>query len=154
MMARTIAVSIVTAAAVVGVRCGRTVPPPVTLDTAHDACAYCRMIVSDRHFSAQIVAPLEEPRFFDDLGCLANYLKASGPLPTRAAVYVADHSTLAWIPAHEAIFTRVDTLTAPMGSHVIAHESGATRAADPPARTGTPLGRQEVFPTGLPGANR
>ena len=138
MIARTIAVSLVTAAAVVGVGCGRAVPPPATLDTAHDACAYCRMIVSDRHFSAQIVAPLEEPRFFDDLGCLANYLKASGPLPTRAAVYVADHSTLVWIP----------------GSHVIAHASGATRAADPAARTGTPIDRQDVFPAGFPGANR
>lgn len=154
MIPRMIAALIVTSAAVVSGRCGTAVPPPATLDTAHDACAYCRMIVSDRHFSAQIVAPLEEPKFFDDLGCLANYLKPTGQLSPRAVVYVADHSTLAWIPAREAVFTRVDALTAPMGSHVIAHESNASRAADPAAKPGTPIDRQEVFPIGLPGATR
>jgi copper chaperone NosL len=152
MIPRMIAALIVTT--VVTAACGPAVPPPATLDTAHDPCAYCRMIVSDRHFSAQIVAPLEEPKFFDDLGCLANYLKTSGQLPPRAVVYVADHSTLAWIPAHEAVFTRVDVLTAPMGSHVIAHESNTSRAADPAARSGTPIERQKVFPIGLPGADR
>ena len=154
MIARMIAALIVTSVTAVSVRCGPALPPPAPLDTAHDPCASCRMIVSDRHFSAQIVAPFEEPKFFDDLGCLANYLKTSGPLSPRAVVYVADHSSLAWIPAHQAVFTRVDALTAPMGSHVIAHESNTSRAADPVARSGMPIERQEVFPVGLPGAAR
>ena len=154
MIARMIAALIVTSVTGLSVRCGSAVPPPAALDTAHDPCAYCRMIVSDRHFSAQIVAPFEEAKFFDDLGCLANYLKTSDPLSPRAVVYVADHSTLAWIPAQEAVFTRVDALTAPMGSHVVAHESNTSRAADPSARSGTPIERQAVFPSGLPGATR
>lgn len=153
-MMRRITTTIVTAVGLIATACGPGGSPPATLDTAHDACAYCRMIVSDRHFAAQIVAPLEEPKFFDDLGCLANYLKTGAPLPARAIVYVADHSTLTWIPAQEAVFTRVDSLTAPMGSHVVAHQSGATRAADPAARGGTPVGRQDVFPTGPPGGAR
>ena len=154
MIARMIAALIVTSVTALSVRCGPAVPPPATLDTAHDPCAYRRMIVSDRHFSAQIVAPFEEPKFFDDLGCLANYLKTSAPLSPRAVVYVADYSSLAWIPTHQAVFTRVDALTAPMGSHVIAHKSHTSRAADPAARSGTPIERQEVFPSGLPGATR
>lgn len=153
-MTSRITMAIVVAVAVPAAACGATVPAPATLDTAHDACTYCRMIVSDRRFASQIVAPLEEPKFFDDLGCLANHLKTSGTLPARTIVYVADHATLEWVPARDAIFTRVDTLTAPMGSHVIAHASGATRRTDPAAATGTPVEQRELFPAGLPGGTR
>ena len=149
-----IIVVIAAVAAVTTAACGPAVPAPATLDTAHDACAYCRMIVSDRRFASQIVSPLEEPKFFDDLGCLANYLKTGGQLPARTMVYVADHATVKWTPAREAVFTRVDSLTAPMGSHVIAHDSAATRNADAAATAGTPVDQREVFPAGLPGGTR
>jgi len=33
------------------------------------ACAYCRMTLVDPKLASQIVAPGEEPRVFDDLGC-------------------------------------------------------------------------------------
>lgn len=153
-MTTRITLAIVAVAGVTTAACKSAVPAPATLDTAHDACAYCRMIVSDRRFASQILSPLEEPKFFDDLGCLANYLKTGGQLPARTIVYVSDHATLAWIPAQHAVFTRVDTLTAPMGSHVIAHESDAARSADPSAKTGTPIGQADVFPGGLPGGTR
>jgi copper chaperone NosL len=132
---------------------GRAVAP-ARLDTAHDACAYCRMIVSDRRFASQIVAPLEEPRFFDDLGCLANYLREAGDQPPRTAVYVADHSSGKWVLAGHAVFTEVRTLTAPMGSHVVAHESAEARAGDPAARSGRPTTLGDVLPGRLPGAPR
>jgi copper chaperone NosL len=134
--------------------CGSNTPAPAALDTGHDACAYCRMIVSDRRFASQIVAPLEEPKFFDDLGCLGNYLSGAGKLSAHTVVYVTDHSTRQWVRADEAVFTRVDTLSAPMGSHVVAHASVEARAADPAARGGTPMSLQEVFPTGMPGGPR
>jgi len=50
--------------------CTRGPAHPGTLDTRNDACAHCRMAVSDPRFAAQLAAPGEEPRFFDDLGCL------------------------------------------------------------------------------------
>ena len=134
--------------------CGSDAPAPAALQMSRDACAYCRMIVSERRFASQIVAPLEDPKFFDDLGCLANYLKGVGALPAGAVIYVTDHSTLQWVRAVEAVFTRVETLSAPMGSHVVAHASIATRDADLAARAGTPIRIQEVFPTGLPGGPR
>ena len=147
----TIAFAIGAAFAATG--CGSDALAPAALDTGHDVCAFCRMIVSDRRFASQIVAPLEEPTFFDDLGCLANYLREAGQLP-RAVVYVTDHSTLQWVRGDQAVFTRVDTPGAPMGSHVVAHASRETRAADPAARAGTPVGSRELFPDGLPGGPR
>jgi copper chaperone NosL len=134
--------------------CGRGTPAPAALDTGHDACGYCRMVVSDRRFASQIVAPLEEPKFFDDLGCLANFLRSGAVLPHRAVVYVTDFSKLTWVRADQAVFTRVEGVTAPMGSHVVAHESAAARAADPAARAGTPMSLVDVFPGGLPGGPR
>jgi copper chaperone NosL len=112
------------------------------------------MIVSDRRFASQIAAPLEEPRFFDDLGCLANYVKSNAPLPPHAVVYVTDHSTLQWIRADQAIFTRLENLTTPMGSRIVAHGSAAARAADPVAKAGTAVALSDVLPGGLPGGSR
>ena len=102
------------------------------------------MIVSDRHFASQIVAPYEEPRFFDDMGCLTHYLDRH-PLLAAAVVYVADRSTLDWISAEAALFSRAGSLTAPMGSHLIAHASAASRQADAAAGSLVPIDRPDVL---------
>ncbi len=118
--------------------CAGGPPEPAPLDTRNDACANCRMAVSDARFAAQIVAPGELPRFFDDIGCLAAQLRA-GQLPAGAVAYVADHRTKAWTKADAAVFTRVAALETPMGSHVVAHGDAASREADPEAAGGEPV---------------
>jgi copper chaperone NosL len=95
------------------------------------------MAVSTAVFASQLVAPGENARFFDDLGCLADFLKA-GKAPSGAAAFVADHRTRAWVRADSAVYTRVPGLETPMGSHVIAHADAASRDADPAAAGGTP----------------
>jgi hypothetical protein len=87
----------------------------------------------------------EEPLFFDDLGCLAHHLESLGGLPPGGIIYVADHRTNNWAPFDRAVFTRVDTISAPMGSHIIAHESVASRDADPQASGGTPIDRGDIL---------
>jgi copper chaperone NosL len=102
------------------------------------------MAVSSAVFASQLVAPGELPRFFDDLGCLADYLKA-GKAPAGVTAFVADHRTKAWIRADRAVYTRVPGLETPMGSHAIAHADAASRAADPDARAGAPVTAAELF---------
>ena len=122
---------------------------PEDLVKGRDLCASCRMPVSDPHFAAQITAPGELPRFFDEAGCLVDFVK-SGALK-GAVAWVADHKTGAWVRADRAVFTRVPTLTTPMDHHLIAHESAASRDADPDARGGQPVSLHEVFgPQGPP----
>ena len=116
---------------------------PVPISGA-DACAHCRMAVSDVHFAAQIVAPGEEPRIFDDIGCLAAALTERSASP-GAVVFVADRRTGEWIRAASAVFTRVPQLDTPMGSHIVAHASPESRAADALAARGQPLTYAEVF---------
>jgi copper chaperone NosL len=138
------------ALALVLAACTRGPPGPAALDTRNDACAQCRMAVSDARFAAQVVAPGEEPRFFDDVGCLRDWLRSGAKPPRGAVAFVADHRTKAWVRAAEAAYTRVDALETPMGSHLVAHADAASRAADPAAVRGTPLTAADVFSSALP----
>jgi copper chaperone NosL len=107
------------------------------------------MAVSTAAFASQLVAKGEVPRFFDDLGCLADFVKA-GKAPARAVAFVADHRTKTWVRADRAVYTRVPGLQTPMGSHVVAHADAASRDQDEDARGGTPVPLSELFgPVGL-----
>ena len=119
--------------------CAAGRPAPATLDTRNDLCASCRMPVSAQRFASQIVAPGEEPLFFDDLLCLVSYLNQHPALSREAVAYVADHRSSAWVPAAAAVFTRADAVTTPMGSHLLAHASRDSRRSDPAAQGGADI---------------
>ena len=107
-------------------------------------CAFCRMVISDRHFAAQLVAKGEEPRFFDDIGCLRDYV-AGGAAPQDAVSYVADHRTGAWVLASRAVYTWSPKVATPMDSHLLAHADDASRGADTLAASGARRSFEEVF---------
>jgi hypothetical protein len=58
------------------------------------------------------------------------------------------------VRAAAAAYARVPALATPMGSHLVAHQDSASRAADPAAAGGTPLDGRAVFgaapPDGAP----
>lgn len=125
--------------------CGDGVARPRAVDTKNDACAWCRMAVSDVRFAAQLAAPGEEPRLFDDVGCLRDFL-ARSPEPVEGwTAFVADHRTKEWAPASAAVFTKVPALATPMDSHLIAHADAASRDADPEATGGAGVSAAELF---------
>lgn len=118
--------------------------PPASLDTRNDACASCRMTVSNARLAAQIVAPGEEPRFFDDIGCLSAFLKQQPARAEGAAIYVADHRTGEWVLASAATYTRT-ALDTPMGSRLIAHANEASRNSDSQTEGGQPVAAGAVL---------
>ncbi|MFI5120257.1 MAG: nitrous oxide reductase accessory protein NosL [Thermoanaerobaculia bacterium] len=131
--------------------CSRGPAAPSALDTKNERCGWCRMAVSDARFAAQLVAPSEEPRFFDDVGCLATFLKSGGAPANGQIAYVADHRTKSWVRASQAVYTKKAGLETPMGSGLIAHVDAASRDADPEAAGGIPAGVRDVFgPNGVP----
>jgi copper chaperone NosL len=125
--------------------CAQRDARPVDLQLGEDACGYCRMVISESRFASQVIAPHESPVFFDDLGCLANYLRAHDLSPA-SRVFVVDHRTGQWRPAGAATFTRAVTVRAPMGSPVIAHDAPASRDLDPDAAGGTTVPVGEILP--------
>ena len=132
--------------------CAGRQPKPAPLDTKTDICRSCRMPVSDPRLASQLVADGEEPLFFDDLGCLRDYLIAH-PAVRGTAAYVADHRSAAWVPAERAVFARCAGIETPMGSHLVAHVDAASREADPGAKEGsTAVSQRDIFgPLGPPG---
>ncbi len=108
-----------------------------------EACAHCRMTIVSRATAAQIARPGDEPVFFDDLGCLRDYL-LHRPVPADAVVYVADHRTGAWLDATTARFTKTGTAT-PMASGLLAHADQASNDADPAAAGGAPVATRDVL---------
>lgn len=110
--------------------CARGELNPEPLAVGREACAFCRMTVSQAEFASQVVAPGELPKFFDDLGCLGSYLTGTTEVPASAAIFVTDHRTKAWVRAEDALFSRVPSLATPMSSHLVAHASTESRDAD------------------------
>jgi copper chaperone NosL len=132
---------------------------PAALDPRGDACAWCRMTVSDPSLAAQIAAPSEEPKFFDDIGCLVDYLAQTRPRAEGEIAYVVDHHSGAWIPASKALYTRNPAFSTPMGSHLIAHADAASRQGDSAVAGGSPATVSDIFgpagpPDGSAGASR
>jgi copper chaperone NosL len=117
---------------------------PATLDTKTDTCGTCRMTVSDRRLAAQVVASGDEPRFFDDLNCLAQYVREHS-LRRDAAIFVADHRTGEWTAATTAVYTRLPHAATPMASGLVAHASPESRAADAGTIGGDPVGIDVVL---------
>lgn len=125
--------------------CGPGELGPAPLDPRNETCRFCRMSVGDMRFAAQIVAPGEEPVFFDDLGCLTHFVQGEGLAP-GAVVFVADHAARTWVRADQAVFTKVEKLDTPMGSGLIAHRDAAARDADPVTRHGVAVAYADIVP--------
>ncbi len=130
--------------------CSRA-PAPAKLDPGTARCARCSHPVSDVHFAAQLVAPGEEPRFFDDIGCLRDWLRSAPHLPRGAVAYVADHRTGEWVRADRAAYA-VAAVSTPSGSHLVANADAGSRKEDDAARNGRFMTPSETFGPGLPPA--
>ena len=96
------------------------------------------MIVSDPRAAAEIVAPGEELRIFDDIGCLRDYL-ARHEMPVGGVAFVADHRSGEWVRAIDAVYTRSKERRTPMASGIIAHANEGSRDRDPAAAGGEHL---------------
>lgn len=139
--------ALVLSAVIVSGACGRTEVAPEPLGAGEHACDFCRMTVSQPQFASQLLVPGELPRFFDDLGCLHGYLTGTTPGADGGVVFVTDHRTRDWVRAETAVFTRVSSLSTPMGSHLVAHATPASRDSDPLLTGGTPATIDDVVPT-------
>jgi copper chaperone NosL len=104
---------------------------------AATSCAGCRMTVSDLRFAGQLVASGEEPRFFDDIGCMRKYLSKNREQAAWTA-FVSDYRSRKWIAADAAHFWKCEAIETPMSSHIVATESD-----EPPGEGCTPMAVEE-----------
>lgn len=99
--------------------CQKKAAEPVAL-FREDACAYCKMVISEKQYAAEFLDSEGEVFKFDDLGCMANFIKSS-KTPTKAVAYfVMDFDTRQWTKGEDAYFVRSSQLKTPMNGGIIA----------------------------------
>jgi copper chaperone NosL len=97
-------------------------PEPVHLGS--DACAECRMIVSEAQYAAQAVTRTGLAHKFDSIECLAAFLGGSNaPAPADLhSLWVADFTQPErWVRAGEASFVVSPDIRSPMGGGFAGH---------------------------------
>ena len=109
-------------------------PPAVRF--GEEACASCRMIISDERFAAALVTPAGDALKFDDIGCLIQ--QEAGRARPEVAYWVRGSQGQGWLNAREATFLHAPGVASPMGYGLAAIPAGQPAdgpAADPTRRT-------------------
>lgn len=70
------------------VACRPMRPDPIVYGT--DACAYCRMMISDPRFGGEIITRKGRSIKFDGIDCLLSYYKGASAAGDVASVWVLD----------------------------------------------------------------
>lgn len=99
-------------------------PEPVAWN--HQACAHCRMLVGEPPHAAQLTTRGGDVAFFDDPGCLMNYLHDRKPDVHR--LWFHDSTSDRWLSGAEVGF--VTGATTPMGYGFAAVPHGTPGAID------------------------
>jgi len=105
--------------------------PPRDLVINNDDCGFCKMIISDARFGAQVVTTTGRQLVFDAPECLAGFLAAT-PAERVASVWVLDaQNPGTWIAADEAGYLIDASLRGPMGRvTAFASPAAASEAMD------------------------
>lgn len=94
-------------------------PVPIERD---DACASCRMAISERRYAAELIDQDGNIYKFDDIVCMLRFAHAHGFEPSKASFYVTDYATgKDWLDARHAHFLWLRTsVSSPMASGLVA----------------------------------
>jgi copper chaperone NosL len=118
--------TLVTAFALLAAACSAKASGPPEILVDRTACSHCGMLISEPVYAAAYQAHEQEPRVFDDIGCMLESLGRHTTSP--ATVWVQDVSGKGWLPGSEAIFVASPHLRTPMGGGILAYADAA--AAD------------------------
>ena len=126
--------------------CGDRALRPEPVPVGRAACTRCGMLVSREDQAAEWIAAGEEPRFYDDIGCLAT---DGWRPPGRSARFV--HAGRTWSLAESLFYARPPDASTPMGYDVVAfatREQAASRDREGRARSWEELTRELRRPPG------
>jgi copper chaperone NosL len=100
---------------------------PESIAFGKDQCHFCKMIISDRNFGAELITDKSKVYKFDDTHCIASFLKSNYLEKTEiATVYLVDYAQKEkLIPAETAFLLKGDKVRGPMGGDIAAFETEA-----------------------------
>ena len=98
--------------------CSAQGPKPIKLNK--DACAYCKMTITDAPFAAQLITPKNRHYFFDDVTCMLSYQNENEEAK-NSQFYISDFSRPSvFIEADKALYLESDSMRSPMGGNTAA----------------------------------
>lgn len=122
---------VIVAVALLLAACSATMTGPPEIVVDRTVCSHCGMFVSEPAYAAAYQAPGQEPRVFDDIGCLLNAVRREPVSPDH--VWFQDAAGGGWLTADEAIFVGSSRVRTPMSGGLLAYTDLA--AAERAART-------------------
>ena len=91
---------------------------PRAIKLNKDMCAFCKMSITEAPFASQLITTKGRDYVFDDLKCMAAYLKENNTIELASA-YVADFSSPAtFVNLEKAILIQSDSLRSPMAGNM------------------------------------
>ena len=109
-------------------QCQRRAAEPVAIE-ANDMCSFCRMSISERRYAAELIDEEGEVFKFDDIGCLANFMKQKRNNATIRATFVMDFDRREWLKAENGFYVRSSELKTPMNGGIVAFKDQSSAAA-------------------------
>jgi copper chaperone NosL len=104
-------------------------PAPQPLRYGGDACAHCRMTVSDPRFGAELVGETGKTYPCDAVECLAAFVQAHPEVAAHSLWVTPSDAPGTLIPVEAAFFGRGPSVRSPMGAGLAAFSTGAARDA-------------------------
>jgi copper chaperone NosL len=95
-------------------------PQPISF--GKDACHFCKMVISDQRFGAEVITDKNKIYKFDDVHCVVSFMK-SGTVPSSeiASIYLVDFAEKGkLVKAEESFLLQAEQLRSPMGGNVAA----------------------------------
>ena len=95
--------------------------PEIVVDQT--ACSHCGMLVSEPAYAAAYHAPGQEPRVFDDIGCMLDAMRQETASPIT--IWLQDAAGAGWIDADRAVFVTAPGIRTPMNGGVLAYANAS-----------------------------
>jgi copper chaperone NosL len=121
----------------------QSVPEPIAIE-ANDMCAFCRMSITEKRYAAELIDGDGEARKFDDIGCMANFMKQKQNDGTIRATFVMDFEQREWVKAEDALYVRSPEFKTPMSGGIVAFKNESSAQAAAAKYQGTMLRFAEV----------
>jgi copper chaperone NosL len=99
---------------------------PRALRAGSDACAQCRMMITDTRFGAQVISRTGRIQTFDAVECLAAYVAEADSTSLRSVWVNNFERPGEWIAADAAVFVAAASIASPMGRSLLALGTGTT----------------------------
>jgi len=103
---------------------------PVPIQFGHDACDYCKMVIMDPKFGAELVTDKGKAFKFDDINCLIEFSKEEKLTSENVShwLVIDFNNPENFIPAEKAYYTRSASIMSPMASRIASFSNAETRA--------------------------